>query len=53
MLMSSEYRNLPAVDALLRQDAVTALTAAYGPDLVTRTLREMLETARAAIAARP
>ncbi len=49
--MSSEYRNLPAVDALLRQDAVTALTAAYGPDLVTRTLREMLETARAAIAA--
>ncbi len=48
--MSNEYRNLPAVDALLRQDAVTALAAAYGPDLVTRTLRDLLETARSAIA---
>ncbi len=47
---TSQYRNLPAVDALLRQDAVIALTVAHGPDLVTRTLRELLETARAAIA---
>ncbi len=49
--MSNEYRNLPAVDTLLRQDAVIALTVAHGPDLVTRTLRALLDTARAAIAA--
>ena len=47
--MNREYRTLPSLDALLRQDEITALAAVYGPDLVTRTLRDLVETARAAI----
>ncbi|GIV77189.1 L-seryl-tRNA(Sec) selenium transferase [Litorilinea aerophila] len=47
--LHAEYRRLPAVDALLREPAIAALTACYGQELVTETLRELLAKARQAI----
>lgn len=47
----SEYRKLPAVDALLRLPAISLLAADAGTEAVTETLRELLSQARAAIAA--
>jgi L-seryl-tRNA(Ser) seleniumtransferase len=46
----SEYRKLPAVDAVLRRDAIALLIADYGEDTVTATLRDLLAEARDAIA---
>ena len=47
----SEYRKLPAVDALLRLPAIALLAAEAGTQTVTETLREILAQARADIAA--
>src|SRR5690606_7682391 len=44
-----EYRKLPAVDAVLRSPEAAALAAAYGPDRVAATLRDLLDAARNAI----
>jgi L-seryl-tRNA(Ser) seleniumtransferase len=46
-----EYRQLPAVDALLHDPTVALLAAEYGQSAVTDTLRTLLATARRAIAA--
>jgi L-seryl-tRNA(Ser) seleniumtransferase len=48
--LQSEYRKLPAVDAVLRRDAVARLIADYGEEAVTATLRDLLAEARDAIA---
>ena len=47
----AEYRKLPAVDALLREPAITALAAEFGLAAVADGLRGLLAEARAAIAA--
>jgi L-seryl-tRNA(Ser) seleniumtransferase len=47
----SEYRKLPAVDALLRMPAIALLAAEVGAEHMTETLRSLLAEARAAIAA--
>jgi len=47
----SEYRKLPAVDALLRVPAIALLAAEYGDGLTTAAARAELAAARAAIAA--
>ena len=47
---ATEYRKLPAVDALLRRPDVAALTAQHSPAQVTQALRGLLDEARAAIA---
>jgi L-seryl-tRNA(Ser) seleniumtransferase len=46
----TEYRKLPAVDALLHQSEVVTLVAEFGQAQVTETIRNLLETARNAIA---
>jgi L-seryl-tRNA(Ser) seleniumtransferase len=47
----SEYRKLPAVDALLHMPAIALLAAEVGAERMTETLRSLLAQARAAIAA--
>ena len=47
----SEFRKLPAVDALLRMPAIALLAAEVGVERMTETLRSLLAEARAAIAA--
>jgi L-seryl-tRNA(Ser) seleniumtransferase len=47
----TEYRRLPAVDALLRLPPVTVLAAEYGQAQVTETVRGLLDDARRTIAA--
>ena len=44
-----EFRKLPAVDLLLNEAPIMLLSAEYGAALVTDTVRELLDTARAAI----
>ena len=47
---ATEYRKLPAVDALLREPAVALLAAAHGAAAVTEAARAVLAAARQAIA---
>jgi L-seryl-tRNA(Ser) seleniumtransferase len=44
-----QYRQLPSVDALLREPAIVELGATYGRDHVASLLRELLNRARKAI----
>lgn len=46
----TEYRKLPAVDALLQQPSIAVLSAEYGATHVTETIRTLLDEERAAIA---
>lgn len=46
---SAEFRKLPAVDALLRSDAIQELIADYGDEPVVDGLRGLLDDARATI----
>ncbi|MBE2239953.1 MAG: L-seryl-tRNA(Sec) selenium transferase [Caldilineaceae bacterium] len=47
----TEYRRLPAVDALLREPAVALLMGDYGDALVTEIVRDLLAASRQQIAA--
>lgn len=47
--VQTEYRKLPAVDALLREPAVEELAATHGRDTVASVVRSLLDDARAAI----
>ncbi|GAB4574626.1 MAG: L-seryl-tRNA(Sec) selenium transferase [Anaerolineae bacterium] len=47
--LNARLRQLPAVDVLLKADAVAALGDLYGREQVVRALRDALEAARAAI----
>ncbi len=49
--MQSEYRKLPAVDALLRSPDMALLASEYGAESVAQTVRALLAEARDAIAA--
>ncbi len=47
---AAEYRKLPAVDALLREAALTWMITQYGQEAVTAAIRDALDDARRAIA---
>ena len=47
---AAEYRKLPAVDALLREAALTWMITQYGQEAVTAAIRDALDEARIAIA---
>ena len=49
MNQATEFRKLPAVDALLRQPALVLLGAQYGPEQTTAAVRTALAAARSQI----
>ena len=49
--MSSPYRQLPSVDRLLSDERVRRVAETYAPQIVVEVARDILEEARAAIAA--
>ena len=46
---AEQYRSIPSVDAVLRDQRVAALSGAYSLPAVTRLVRDVLEDARASI----
>lgn len=51
IMQSDEYRKLPSVDEMLRDERVTGLLDIFSRKLITESIREALDDARAQIAA--